>query len=309
MKDEKISTYYNLLYIGYRHSRVLGSAYFLYYKYIMEKFLNQFSTLPKKFVSDFYIIAKEEYTGNELIINFELICDWLETRKDHLKKVLVKNFEEKYDYIINVHKVTHTNGNGTTIRHDIFVTPNCFKELCMLSQTAKAKEVRKYFIEMEKLIKTYYDTIKSEMYKQIEILETNQKPKLNIKGGIIYVLEAQNSTTTLYKLGKTTDLKNRMKTYNTGNANDVEPLFILKVPDVDSIETCIKAACKTYRYRKYKEVYEIDIDVLKEVITRCNDTITFAIKNNVKNPKKVMKNNINKMKEKKNKYFLLIDKK
>ena len=132
--------------------------------------------------------------------------------------------------------------------------------------------------------------------------------KTKYKGCIIYVLEAQNSTTTLYKLGKTTDLKNRMKTYNTGNANDVEPLFILKVPDVDSVETCIKIACKTYRYRKYKEVYEIDIDVLKEVITRCNDTITFAIKNNTKNPKKTMKNNINKMREKKNKYFLLIDK-
>ncbi len=49
----------------------------------------------------------------------------------------------------------------------------------------------------------------------------------------------------------------------------------IKVLDIDSVETCIKAACKTYKYRKYKEVYEIyeiDIDVLKEVITRYNGT-------------------------------------
>jgi len=31
----------------------------------------------------------------------------------------------------------------------ILITPNCLKELCMISQTKKAKEVRKYFIEMD----------------------------------------------------------------------------------------------------------------------------------------------------------------
>lgn len=61
------------------------------------------------------------------------------------------------------------------------------------------------------------------MYKKIGLLEINQKPKLNIKGGVIYILKALNSETTLYKLGKTKNLKNRLNTYNTGNANDVEP--------------------------------------------------------------------------------------
>ncbi len=274
----------------------------------MEQFLIRFSTLPKKFIHDFFIISKEEYNGIDIIINFDIICEWLNVKKENLKRLLINKFDKNFDYTETKKQKKQINSTGLTTYYEIFISPNCFKELCMLSQTAKAKEVRKYFIEMEKLIKTYYDTIKSEMYKQIGILETNQKTKLDIKGGVIYVLEAQNSTTTLYKLGKTTDLKNRMKTYNTGNANDVEPLFILKVIDIDSVETCIKVACKTYKYRKYKEIYEIDIDVLKQIMTKCNDMITFAIKNNTKNPKKVMKNNINKMREKKNKYFLLIDK-
>ena len=37
---------------------------------------------------------------------------------------------------------------GATIINVIYITPNCFRELCMLSQTTKAKLVRKYFIEM-----------------------------------------------------------------------------------------------------------------------------------------------------------------
>jgi len=220
----------------------------------------------------------------------------------------LKHFEKNYDYTETKKKRKQKNSTGMTTYCEIFISPNCFKELCMLSLTAKAKDVRKYFIEMEKLVKTFHDNIKNDMYKQIGILQHNQRPKQNIKGGIIYVLEAQNSNTTLYKLGKTSDLKKRMKTYNTGNANDIEPLFILKVLDIHAVETCIKAACKIYKYRKYKEIYEIDIDVLKQIMDKCNETITFAIKHNTKNTKKVMYANISRMKEKKNKYFLLIDK-
>lgn len=43
--------------------------------------------------------------------------------------------------------------NRKSIYENILVTPNCMKELCMISQTAKAKEVRKYFIEMDRKAK------------------------------------------------------------------------------------------------------------------------------------------------------------
>jgi hypothetical protein len=55
----------------------------------MEQFLMQFSTIPHKFVKDFFIIAKEEYTDNEIIINFEIICEWLNVNKSDLKKILI----------------------------------------------------------------------------------------------------------------------------------------------------------------------------------------------------------------------------
>ena len=126
---------------------------------------------------------------------------------------------------------------------------------------------------MKKLIKRYFETIKEEMYKKIGMLETNQKPKVSHRSGVIYILKALNTDVTLYKLGKTKDLKNRLNTYNSSNTNDVEALFILYVKDIDSVESCVKKACKTHQYRKYKEVYEIDINVLKDVMTDCNDFI------------------------------------
>ncbi len=178
----------------------------------------------------------------------------------------------------------------------------------MSSRTEKAKGVRKYFVEMEKLVKTYYDIIKHEMYEKIGVLEENQKPKQNIEGGVIFVLDAQNSGVTLYKLGKTSNLKNRMKTYNPGNANDVEPTFIMRTPNINTVETCIKSACEIYQHRKYKEIYEIDIDVLRKIMEKCNDVNIFAINNKSKNIKKETTVVIDRMKTKQSKYFALIDK-
>lgn len=59
-----------------------------------------------------------------------------------------------------------------------------------------------------------------------------------------------------------------MNTYNSGNANDIEPLFIIKVVDIDSVESCIKQTIKEYQYRKYKEIYEIDLVCIKKSYIR-----------------------------------------
>jgi phage anti-repressor protein len=124
----------------------------------MEDFLYKFSTLPKDFIKDFFIVAKEEYEDNEIIIDFEIVCKWLKVFKENLKKILLKNFEELYDYTIEKKQKKQINSTGKTTYYEILITPNCFKEICMISQTDKAKEVRKYFIEMEKLIKKYVKT-------------------------------------------------------------------------------------------------------------------------------------------------------
>jgi phage anti-repressor protein len=275
----------------------------------METFLKQFSIIPQDFINDFFIIAKEDYLDNEIIIDFNIVSKWLSVRKDNLKTILINNFEEKFDYKIKINKIKHINSTGASKYEEILITPNCFKELCMISQTKKAKEVRKYFIEMEKLIKRYFETIKEEMYKKIGLLENNQKPKINILGGVVYILRALNTDATLYKLGKSEDLKKRLQTYNTGNANDIEPVFILQVKDIKSVEDCVKNACKKYQYRKYKEVYEINIDVLKEVMSDCNDFVNnMAIKLQNKLDKKKFNSNISRMKKRIDKYFIYISK-
>ena len=89
---------------------------------------------------------------------------------------------------------------------------------------------------MEKLVRKYHHTIEAKLQKEIGLLRINQKQKLNIKGGVVYILKALNDNTSVYKIGRSDDIKKKMKTYNSGNANDTIPLFILKVNDVESVE-------------------------------------------------------------------------
>jgi phage anti-repressor protein len=245
----------------------------------MEDFIKYHTTLPNEFINDFFMISKDEYDEKDKIINFDLVIKWLEVTKGNLKRLLVDNFDKEFDYSIEKNTVKRKTTGATTIT-TIYITPNCFRELCMMSKTNRAKLVRKYFIEMENIVKKFHTNTRIEMEKTIGLLKANQKPKVNDVGGKIYILKALNSNVTLYKLGKTKDLKNRLNTYNSvltlqvtdqrGNANDVEPLFKINVNNIQAIEDCVKGLVKSFQYRKHKEVYEIKFDILTKLMKACS---------------------------------------
>jgi anti-repressor protein len=75
------------------------------------------------------------------------------SRKDNAKRVLVANFEAEIDYLAVLNTAECADGKGFSRREDIYLTVDCFKQLAMLSNTAKGKEVRLYFIKCEKELK------------------------------------------------------------------------------------------------------------------------------------------------------------
>ncbi len=81
------------------------------------------------------------------------MAKWLNVDKSDLKKISLKHFYENFDFTIETIKKKQPNTNRKSTYNKILITPNCMKELCMISQTAKAKEVRKYFIEMDRKAK------------------------------------------------------------------------------------------------------------------------------------------------------------
>ena len=273
----------------------------------MEEFIKKYSHLPQNFIRDFYNIAKEDYDDKEPLINFDIVCKWLNVKKGNLKRTLIKNFVVDFDYTIYIKKIIKSDG-GATRKEIINISPDCFKILCMLSQTEKAKGVRLYFLELEKLVKRYHKEIHEKILKEFELVKKNQKPlteEKRIIKGKVYVVQAQNTEMTLNKIGKSKDLKKRLKGYNTGNANDIEPLFELEVDDIRGVENCVKKYAKKYQYRKYKEVYEASVEMLGKIMENCNEFLKKIKKIYEENDKKI-KNTISRMKKSKGNIFICI---
>lgn len=279
----------------------------------MEKFLKKYSTVPNGFIEDFFDISKEIYNDDELSINFDKIVKWLDVTKGNLKRLLINSgFTENYDYISrNVIVKNNANNRSHTVE-EIYVTPDCFKELCMLSQTPKAKEVRRYFLSVEKLIRRYHFYIQEKLYDKIHQLEINQRPRHRIRRGVIYFFKARNYiklnefAEDLYKLGKTVDIDKRFATYNSENADDIEPLFVIEVSDIDRVEKCIKILLQDLQYRKYKEIYQVNIDILKMVTDNCDKLISGFIRYMKNNPPTTVEANLRKLRKSEN-LFMVFD--
>jgi hypothetical protein len=282
----------------------------------MEEFILQRSTISKKFLNDFFNIAGERYRDNVISVKFDIVVEWLGVQKNHLKRLLVDNFKKDVDYTEEKVKVMNKNRRGANYVSKILITPDCFKDICMLSQTAKAKEVRIYYKTVEKLLMDYYEDIQKTLEKELGLLKQNQKQKNDPNGGHVYILEAQNTTQKdMFKIGNSEDLKKRFRTYNTGNANDIKPLFIMKVNDIIGVEICIKNIAKKYQYRKNKEVYNIDFKMLQSMYKKCKNFMECANDMYNKNPK-IFKDNLRIMKkdyknDKKNQkggFYMIVDK-
>ena len=142
----------------------------------LEDFLIKESKINKDFIKDFFGIQKnkvyEKY--QPVTINLDDIAFWLDAKKGNLKDTLIRNYLNKFDYIIKpIEKISlldeqkrsdniisnKYSDKGGQNKELILLTSECFKMLCMKSNTKKANKVRQYYIDLEKLIDKYKDLI------------------------------------------------------------------------------------------------------------------------------------------------------
>ena len=251
-------------------------------------FLKKYSLIDNQFIDDFYSFYDDGKNEYDFTIKLELISNWLNVRKDVLKRLLISNFVKNTDYI----EVKESGQKGRGINNTIHVllTYNCAKLLCMISKCEKASLIRNFYIELEKLIITYKDNIVNDLNNQLGINKTNDKIiKSNEKEGLIYILKVDDE---IKKIGNTTDIKKRMKLYKVGKIYELPIIFVYKSKNITEVEKCIKKNLSTYRLKKNanNELFKIDDEFIKETIIYCNKTST-KVKENKKLFKKIENNN------------------
>ena len=272
-----------------------------------ETFINKYSFVNSKFVKDFYNIIKEDYIEryNEFLIDSEILRKWLEiTNRRVFNDTIKRSYKKNIDYTIK--KVKKSGGSGGQNYEVIMLTPEASRKICLSTNSKMGVQVQQYFLDLEVALYKYKNFIIEGMNKKIQQLENNQKPKINPSKKIIYVFRALNTDLTLYKIGKTINSKTRFSKHNSPMANDLEILFQYETDNIDQVELCIKAYMKKAQYRKYKEIYQVDLDIIKKTIKNCDVEIN-EINKEIESKNKKQKGGkiINKIDEKEILYLLI----
>ena len=248
------------------------------------------------------------YIDNELIL-------WLEYKdikrgKEFIIRLLKQYFKEIDDYkllnnsefiledfcsTLKVEQNINEEKRGAHNKQYIIVSPDCFKELCMHVGTSRSKEIKRYYIELEKVFKFYLQyqakyqelenkKIQEELENKDKELEDEKKK--NIKhtfrliqerllelNEYIYIAASKNSSElNRFKIGMTKYIDTRINNYNTGRSDDDEffYIYIIKCYDCESLEKMIFSRLSHFQYidrngKKGNEMYQIHYDTLIQI--------------------------------------------
>ena len=244
----------------------------------LQEYLKKYSTINNKFIDDFFNLYNINTTNDDFVINLDNVVKWLKAYKKNLKSTLNGSYQIDIDYKI---KKLPSKGKGRP-EEEIMLTPNCFKRLSMMSRTAKAEEVRNYFIAIEEHLDKYKGYIISALNKKVEKYEKELKPTPEItKTNVIYVLKTNQNIEDLYKLGISKEFKSRLATHQSSHPDKLDIVYVYETEMIEKVENCLKGLLKDKGYRKRKEFYEIDINILKQLIKTC-DCMSLIVR---KNPK------------------------
>jgi phage anti-repressor protein len=237
-------------------------------------FILKYSSINSKFLEDFYKIIREDYIEKyyEFLIDSEILRKWLQINSRRaFNDTIKRSYKKNIDYTIE--KIKKSIGSGGQNFEVITLTPEAAKKICLSTNSKIGRQVQQYFLDLEVVLYKYKNYIIAGMNEKIKQLENNQKSKINPTKGIIYIFKALNTNLTLHKLGKTINSKIRFKAHNSPMANDINVLFQYETDNIDQVESCVKALMKKSQYRKYKEVYQVDLDILRKTILDCDKKI------------------------------------
>jgi len=244
----------------------------------LQDYLKKTSSISVTFIDDFFSLYDQNTTSTDFVIDLDVISKWLSARKDSIKKTLTETYTQDIDYIVKK-QISEFKGRPN---EKVLLTGDCFKRLCMLSRTKKAEDVRSYFIDLEKHIDKYKNHIMEGLVRKVEMYEKELKPQPKQPSkGVIYVLKMNNMDEEVYRIGKTNDFNKRMGVYKTANPTQLETVFMYETDMINEIEKCLRLMLEGTNYRKNRDFYEVDLNVIKNLIREC-ECMKLNVKHNGK---------------------------
>ena len=223
------------------------------HKISLKDFLKKYTAISNKFIDSYYKFY-EMCETQKFGINVTEVINYLGLT--HHRKFYEKirtNYEINKDYIIKRIKQKSTKGKQDAKYYLSFDT---FEKVCMTSRSERGNTVRDYFIILRKFIEYYREHIANNI---------NNMAK---EGKCIYIILA-NKNKSIFKIGRTNDIKKRLYSYATGKDKHPDIKFIMLIEDAKKVEECIKVFVSKYKFKENQELYRVDLDTLKSVVFDC----------------------------------------
>ncbi|PNH10518.1 hypothetical protein TSOC_002742 [Tetrabaena socialis] len=230
-----------------------------------------------------------------MVIDLDEACCFMDIGKDNAVRVLHRNFEDGVHFHV-------TKGEAGLNMDRILMTTYTFKEMCMLSNTTKGKEVRTYYIRMEKVLKAFMkeqlaqanvvmnesrlliEESKKEAEEATALAAAKEEELAHYKaktyeeaykGDKIYISkEMAELHSNRHKIGKAVDTKKRESSLNTGSAQGTKIIYKRETLNAKIIKDIAAVVLKRYQWRleHYSCSLEHTVDIL-DIVTTIVDTL------------------------------------
>lgn len=223
----------------------------------LEKVNEQFDSFSKDlFITSFYSYLNHD--EGEFVVDFDDVWDWIGyASKQKGMRLLKSHFVENNDYKFCENNQPKNGSHGGHNIQKVFLTINAFKGFCLLSGTEKARNVHKYYINLERIM---HETITEEATElRQKLLDTSsQKDKeveaalvsqFHVNSECIYfgtINNTNDENEKLIKFGHTNDLENRVWCHHK-DYNNFRLKAAFKVQNKVEIENAIKSHPKVMK--------------------------------------------------------------
>jgi hypothetical protein len=230
------------------------------------------------------------YLDNELI-------DWfgykeISKGKELILRLLNKNFEIIEDFNIynneNLPEDFHSPPGGEwkfgNVTKHIVLSGDCFKEVCLFINTNKSREIKYYFLEIEKIFKFYNKYILK--YKDVKLEKTKlikntyiDRSLIQSKEWLYLISNSAKARENIFKFGFTTSKQARLSTYNTGSVEGDRFFYceLYECYNARSLEKRVENLLKNFKIPNESEMYQLNFKafdmLLKTICSNDNESV------------------------------------
>ena len=138
----------------------------------------------------------------------------------------------------------------------------CFEKLAMTGYTKESEDIREYFVKLREFLVENQNSIYQAMENKIDLKKYSTYES-------IYFFAVDDRKKDIFKIGRTSDIINRLRNYNIGRIKEVELKYFAIVKNSLLIEKCIKYNLKNKAVYDRREIFHVKPEILKRIIDEC----------------------------------------